>query len=395
MITKRIFIAALAASAFALAANAESMNRDEAVAQIIENNLRLKALAKEHQADATELKVAGRLNTQPEVEFEHMWGPESNRKWNIGVTQGFDWPGVYKRRAREADARIGAFEYLYKAEQRQVTLEARLTIDNATYVNKQLTLTDHIISNVNKVKEKVSTAYQHGQVTLLDIKKIDFELYSLNAKRAELQQQLDALKSQLSTLNGGDSLNVDLNAYMPQSLLSADEYSSLAVKNNPSVKAAMQNAEAARLASRTAAAERLPGFSLGYRHAYEENTHFNGFSVGISLPVFTNKAASKAADIRAIALSFEASETATAQKARINATYTDAARRGQSLREMSKVVLENNYPDLLLMAYNGGQINVITYLQELSFFESAQSEYLAAEYAYITDLTTLNTLTQE
>ena len=44
------------------------------------------------------------------------------------------------------------------------------------------------------------------------------------------------------------------------------------------------------------------------------------------------------------------------------------------------------------MAYNGGQINVITYLQEISYFESAQAEYLAAEYSYYTDLTTLNAL---
>lgn len=390
-----ITLTAAALALLAMPMSAQSLSREQAIEQIKEHNLRLKALAEQHKSEATALSVAGRFSSQPEVEFEHLWGPDSNRKWNVGVAQSFDWPGVYRRRAKEAKARIGAFEYLYQAEAREVALEAALTIDNAIYVHKQIELNERLIAGVTKIKDKVSEAYKHGQVTLLDVKKLDFELYTMTAKRAVLNQQMDVLKEQLAALNGGNDLDVDLTGYMPRPLLSLEQYLSLAVENNPSVKAAMQNAEAARLASRTASAERLPGFSLGYRHAYEEHTHFNGLAVGISIPVFTNKAAANAADIQARSLGFEASEAAAAAKSKVKAAYADATRRAGTLREMSKVVLDNTYPDLLLMAYNGGQINVITYLQELSYFESAQTELLAAEYAYVTNLTTLHSIAAE
>lgn len=394
---KAIILAGLAVLAFE-AANAETpaargtVGRDAAVTMILENNPRLKALAENQKAESTQLSVAGRFNNQPEVEFEHMWGKGGVTKWNAGVTQSFDWPGVYGRRREEAQARMGAFRYLYAAEARSIATEAMLLFDNAVYVQKQIALLDKLIANLKQLQEKVAVAHKGGQVTVLDVKKLDFEMYTYNARRNDLLQEQDRLAGELAALNGGKTIDADFSGFVPQALQPLDEYLRLARENNPTVKAAEQNAEAARMAARTADAERKPGFAVGYRHAYEEQIHFNGFSVSVSLPVFTNKAASLAAQTRVTALGFEAESVAGAEQAKVRATYADATRRAAALREMSKVTLDESYPRLVLMAYNGGQINVITYLQEISYFESAQAEYLAAEYSYYTDLTTLNAL---
>lgn len=381
----------LAAVCIVSIAISQEKTRTQAVTEILVNNLSLKALAHEHKAEAIELNAAGRLTSQPEVEYEHLFSG-GEKKWNIGVTQSFDWPDVYRRRKQEADKRIGAFTYLYAAEQRRVAREAMQLLDNAVYVHKQLRLSDLLIDNITTLKQKISTAYDHGQVTLLDVKKLDFELYTLTAKRADLEQESDNITAQLTALNGGTPLSVDIAEYAPQQLLAQADYKRIAVEDNPTVKASLAMADAQRLASRTAAAERLPGFSIGYRHAYEERTHFNGFAIGLSLPVFTTKSASVAADTRALAVEFDAGETIAALNARIDASYADVLRRGAALKEMAKVALDNKYPELLLMAYNGGQINVITYLQELGYFQSARSEYLTAEYNYVVSLTDLNAL---
>ena len=378
---KAIILAGLAVLAFE-AANAETpaakgtVGRDAAVTMILENNPRLKALAENQKAESTQLSVAGRFNNQPEVEFEHMWGKGGVTKWNAGVTQSFDWPGVYGRRREEAQARMGAFRYLYAAEARSIATEAMLLFDNAVYVQKQIALLDKLIANLKQLQEKVAVAHKGGQVTVLDVKKLDFEMYTYNARRNDLLQEQDRLAGELAALNGGKAIDADFSGFVPQALQPLDEYLRLARENNPTVKAA----------------ERKPGFAVGYRHAYEEQIHFNGFSVSVSLPVFTNKAASLAAQTRVTALGFEAESVAGAEQAKVRATYADARRRAAALREMSKVTLDESYPRLVLMAYNGGQINVITYLQEISYFESAQAEYLAAEYSYYTDLTTLNAL---
>ena len=152
---KAIILAGLAVLAFE-AANAEvpaakgTVGRDAAVTMILENNPRLKALAENQKAESTQLSVAGRFNNQPEVEFEHMWGKGGVTKWNAGVTQSFDWPGVYGRRREEAQARMGAFRYLYAAEARSIATEAMLLFDNAVYVQKQIALLDKLIANLKQ-----------------------------------------------------------------------------------------------------------------------------------------------------------------------------------------------------------------------------------------------------
>lgn len=389
---KIIISSALAILSLCSATAAGTVGRDGVVSMILENNQRLKALAENQKAESAQLSVAGRFNSRPEVEFEHMWGKGGVTKWNAGVTQSFDWPGVYQRRRAQAQAQMGAFGYLYAAEARSIATEALLLVDNAVYVQKQIDLLDKLIANLRQMQEKVSAAHKGGQMTVLDLKKLDFQMYSYQARRNDLLQEQDRLAGELAALNGGKSIDVDLSGFVPQSLQPLDEYLRLARDNNPTVKAAEQNAEVARLAASTAEAERMPGFAVGYRHAYEENIHFNGFSVSVSLPVFTNKAASAAALKQVTALGYEAESVVSSQQARVRATYADALRRAGGLKEMCKVTLDESYPRLVLMAYTGGQINVITYLQEMAYFQSVQEEYLAAEYNYYTELTTLNAL---
>lgn len=372
------------------AAHAGEMGREEVISEILQNNPRLKALEMSQKSQSTLLGNAARLTSQPEIEFEHLWGADDAKKWNIGLTQSFDWPGVYSKRGKEAEARIDAFRYLYAVEARGVALEVRLLLANAIYINKQLQLVAEISKNLSELKASVDMAYKRGQLTVLDVKKLDFEIYSVSARQGDLLEEQGKVMEQLEALNGGKPINADISAYMPEKLLGVDAYLAAAVENNPSVKAADSNAQAARIASRVAKAERLPGFSVGYRHAFEENTHFNGFSVSMTLPVFTNKAASVAADIEARSLDFEATAAAVSAQSKVRATYNDAVRRGNAMKEMSAVVLDDTYPGLLMMAYKGGQINVITYLQEINYFQNARTEYLAAEYSYIVDLNELN-----
>ena len=386
----KLIIIATELGAVSAASAGEMMTRDEVISEILQNNPRLKALDASQKSQSALLRNAARLSSQPEVEFEHMWGADDAKKWNIGVTQSFDWPGVYSKRGKEAEARIDAFRYLYAVEARGVALEVRLLMANAVYINKQLQLVSEISKNLSELKASVDMAYKRGQLTVLDVKKLDFEIYSVSARQGDLLEEQDKVLGQLEALNGGNPIDADVSAYALEKLLDIDAYLAAAVENNPSVKAADRNAQAARIASRAANAERLPGFSVGYRHAFEENTHFNGFSVSMTLPVFTNKNASVAADIEARALDFEATGAAVSAQSKVRSTYNDAVRRGDAMKEMSAVVLDDTYPSLLMMAYKGGQINVITYLQEINYFQNARTEYLAAEYSYIVDLNELN-----
>lgn len=382
-------IIAIVAAVLGLSASAQADSPADIVRQVIDNSPRLQSLRLSHQAETEALSRAGHFDRQPEAEFEHLWGPHGNR-WGAGVSQSFALPSVYRDRSRAAKAQITAFQYLYDSEVQELRREAQQLIAQGVYARRKRDLLNTLLDNIRQVDSLVKDGYSHGQLTVLDVKKLDYQYYSYETRRQEVIRELQTADGAIDALSGDRGVNCDFSDYPMMPLLSLDDYLDYATGNNPQVKALAQNAEASRYAAQSARSERLPEFSLGYRHAFEDNTHFNGLTVGLTLPVFTTSAQTKAATLQALSLDTQSLGAAAQAQAQARALYNSASDAMKHLQGIQRVSLDNEYPDLLLMAYRGGQINVITYLQELNYYLEARMDCLAAEYAAVQTLIDLN-----
>ena len=386
---KKAIIFAVAAFA-AATAGARTLSQAEAIDTIISNNSRLKALRANTEADyQSDLYEAKRLN-DPEVEFEHLWGPDDNKKWNIGVSQSFDWPGAYGKRIRTAESRRQAWTYRYAAEELSLRTSAKEAFAMGVYARRRLDLLQRVYENMDSLRNYITTGYRDGQLTILDVKKIQLELYGLRARIADVSQESMQAGAELAALNDGNALDADFGAYPAEPMYDLSRYLEYASSANPDVTAAEATAKSARLEADAVAASRMPGFTVGYRHAFEEEQHFNGFAIGVSLPVYSRSRAVKAAKLRATASGFDAAEASASARSAVTAAYSVAEKRRNALSELNDVTLDESYPRLLLMAYKGGQINVITYIQELNYYLSARETRLDAEYQLRLALITLN-----
>ena len=382
-----IFAAAVLATA---TAGARTLSQAEAIDTIIGNNSRLKALRANAEADyQSDLYEAKRLN-DPEVEFEHLWGPDDNKKWNIGVSQSFDWPGAYGKRIRTAESRRQAWTYRYAAEELSLRTSAKEAFAMGVYARRRLDLLQRVYENMDSLRNYITTGYRDGQLTILDVKKIQLELYGLRARIADVSQESMQAGAELAALNDGNAIDADFGAYPAEPMYDLSRYLEYASSANPDVTAAEATAKSARLEADAVAASRMPGFTVGYRHAFEEEQHFNGFAIGVSLPVYSRSRAVKAAKLRATASGFDAAEASASARSAVTAAYSVAEKRRNALSELNDVTLDESYPRLLLMAYKGGQINVITYIQELNYYLSAREARLDAEYQLRLALITLN-----
>lgn len=382
-----IFAAAVLATT---TAGARTLSQAEAIDTIIGNNTRLKALRANAEADyQSDLYEAKRLN-DPEVEFEHLWGPDDNKKWNIGVSQSFDWPGAYGKRIRTAESRRQAWTYRYAAEELSLRTSAKEAFAMGVYARRRLDLLQRVYENMDSLRNYITTGYRDGQLTILDVKKIQLELYGLRARIADVSQESMQAGAELAALNDGNALDADFGAYPAEPMYDLSRYLEYASSANPDVTAAEATVKSARLEADAVAASRMPGFTVGYRHAFEEEQHFNGFAIGVSLPVYSRSRAVKAAKLRATASGFDAAEASASARSAVTAAYSVAEKRRNALSELNDVTLDESYPRLLLMAYKGGQINVITYIQELNYYLSARETRLDAEYQLRLALITLN-----
>lgn len=382
---------ALAIAVFATAtAGARTLSQAEAIDTIISNNTRLKALRANIEADYQSDMYEARRLADPEVEFEHLWGVEGDKKWNIGVSQSFDWPGAYGKRTRAAESRRRAWAYRYDAEELSLRTSAKEAFAMGVYAAQRLELLERVYANMDSLRSYITSGYRDGQLTILDVKKIELELYSLRSRIADVSDESSLAQSELATLNNGIPLAADFAAYPAEPMYELAQYLEYARTNNPAVIAGNALAHSAELEADAVSASRMPGFTLAYRHAYEEMQHFNGFAVGVSLPVFSRSRAIKAATLRANASRFDAAQADASARSAVMSAFSTAEKRRSTLSELNDVTLDESYPRLLLMAYKGGQINVITYIQELNYYLNAREVRLDAEYRLRLALITLN-----
>jgi outer membrane protein TolC len=375
----------------AVCAQSQQLSQREALLEILQNNTELQSLAAQNKASALSLTDEASSLADPQIDFEHLWGKTSDdNRWNVGVSQSFDWPGVYAKRRAAAKAQGDAMAYLYDAQCLEIVQQAKAAMIDAVYANKRLAMLREVKENIDKLSSLVQEGYDKGELTVLDVKKLKLESFTITTQISEVEQEFTEAISVLFALNASKDMRIDLQNYMAEQFLSLDAYLDQVATNDPQVLAAKQSAEAAKLSAKAASASRLPGFSLGYRHAYEDGMHFNGFSVGVNLPLFSRRKAAQVATLEAQSASFDAISAATKVQTQMIALHRDVTRERKMLDELGTVTLDDTYPSLLMMAYKGGQINALNYLLELNYFIEARTNLLSTEHCMRLDLARLN-----
>ena len=129
---------------------------------------------------------------------------------------------------------------------------------------------------------------------------------------------------------------------------------------------------------------------MGYRHAFEESQHFNGLSVALRLPSFSQGKRRRAAALEAEALSMETSARLVEETAENSGLYSAAVALATGMERYRELSGDNSYLSLLAKAYDGGELTVIDYLNEVNLFTGARLNYLDLEYRYNQTLARLN-----
>lgn len=384
---RHIIILSLALASLPVSAQSDSFQ--SVISTILDNNPDLLSRRELITAQKAEAADNNSLDN-PEIEVSPLWGT-AGRKLEMSVSQAFDWPGAYAMRSKAADAGITAAELMAQSAAIDLRTDARLKLTELVYVRQQIDIQEQLQDNIHKMSLAIDSGYRSGIMTLLDKKKIDLEAYKISAAIAELHSRLDALTAQIQALCPAQTLDLSgITAYPPQQVLSADEYNRLVSTNDPLMSAYFYTAKSEELNARAASRSRMPGFSLGYRFVRELGDNFHGFSVSMSLPFFRGRNAKAAALARGNSARLTSSMLAAQRSAEISSSLANISTWQSQIRSYNSVFGDGAYLRLMKMAYDGGEINLLDYLNEVNYFSEATMAYLAALYAYNSTLATLN-----
>lgn len=389
---KRINLLVTAVAAVAMTAGAES----PIVEQILDGNLTLSALKVSNIADIEAQRAANTL-AGPEAEMEYMFGSGTENKWSVGVSQGFDWPGAYRARSKAIDAAERVGQLTYKARYQDIRYEARQLVVRYNFAMQRLELLEGMIGDLQSISEGLDTALDHGLVTILDVKKAKIELANLIIDRDKIIAEKQTIHGLMDELAGHVLMWPDDEKNIADGMLAEigplkdlGEYVKIATENDMNYQAALMSHEAKIADNAAMRASLAPSFSLGYRHAFEEGNHFNGFAFSIGLPswgIKSYKHAAKAAETASMLNTYALQKSLTA---RIFSDYRRAAELRSRIAVMRQNGLDGTYMSLLEQAYKGGELSTLDYLREQTYYRESRLATLDLEEEYAMLLTSLN-----
>lgn len=389
---KKILCLALTGVALTVSA-ADNVEFNRIAQQIALNSLAVKASRLSAQNEAMQLKSENNL-ADPEVEFGYLWGVgATDNKWNISVSQSFDWPGVYAARRKAIAAGSKAIEESSRASQLSAVLEAKLAMIDAVNAYKVLQLCREMNDTICRMYDATKVGVENGEVSILDLNKMEIERVNSHRELGNALRAYEDCASALRTLNGGNEcgdLLAMLTAYPDEMLESEESYLAKALADDPQVNALRMRSKSDSFMADAVKRMNMPGFSVGYTYEHEVPDRWHGITVGLTLPFFSNRHKAKAARLQWEASGIETQSLVSSISSSIVTDCRKAALLQQEIATLKPVVQNEDNYRLLFKALKGGQISLIEYLQEAHYFLQAYKDFLETEYLYALTLARLN-----
>lgn len=343
--------------------------------------------AKTNEAEILNQRAENQLEA-PEVEFAHLWGTntEVGDKWELSVTQSFDWPGVYVARRKAIAANEIALQRSRETAMRDLRAEIRELLIDIVNNHKNINLETHLAESMDSLEHRYRIASEAGDETKLDYNKSVIERIAVHRSLHQLEAERELLMASLSSLAGGADAYSILDGFdyeYPAVNLAAIPTTRQAIAElDPRVAELKLRIEALKATESAERRSLLPGFSLGYVHETELGGGFNGFSVGMSLPFLYGNKKVKSSRLEAESLEMEATTMVTQREASIKGDMNRLKALHTIIKEYAPVVDTDSNTLLLKKALDARQITFLTYIEELNYFIAAQRDYLETLYEY-------------
>lgn len=383
----------VAAAAMSVLLHAQG-GMNEVLASIEENNTTLKALREMAGAQKLENR-ADLLPADPEVGFNYLWGSPSaigNRR-DISVNQSFDIATLSGAKGKVTAKKNELLDWQYRADRMNLLLEAKQYCIDLIYYNALLKELHTRMDNARSIEAAQKRRLDDGDISLPEYNSARLNAASVGAEVARAAAEREAVAAQLARLNGG--LPVKLAATEYEAVLLPTDFSEwcrAAEAKNPVLAYVGGDVE---LSHRQLAVSRqmgLPSFSAGYMSEKTSGEHFRGLTLGVSVPLWSNRNRMKQAraEIRAAEL-----RRADARQ-QFYGNLETLFRRTQGLRAAADVyrasLLDADNTALLKTALEAGEISVVEYFTQLAVYYEVVDRALDTEREYQKSLAELSAM---
>ncbi|MCD7970364.1 MAG: TolC family protein [Alistipes sp.] len=368
---KKLFSAAVGLAAFSYIASAQPGWQEQAygiVRQVEVNNPELEARRKLRDALGVDARLDNNLY-DPQVEYVHLWGRPSaaGPTSELTVSQAFDFPTVYARRAKLAELRAATYGYEYETYRQQLLFEAHSLCINIVALQARAEVLAQAMEDAGALADAIRVKFEQGGANSLEVEKTRFEYISA-ANACKLNEiELSEARTRLSALNGDQPVEPVEGGGLdtPPLLRPYEELAAIYEEMAPELLTALSELEAARQDIRVSRSKSLPGFAVGYRRDTGPGEKFNGVVAGVSIPIFSNRHNVRRAQAEAAWAEAEVRRVRSDMRVWLSGLYARADLLGDYTASLSELQDHGHTLAMLRRAIETGHISVTDYYSQL------------------------------
>lgn len=355
---------------------------ESCMAQIAQNNTTLKALHRQMQASV--LANGSNLSlTDPEAEVAYLVGTPKGvpNRSNVSLTQSLDWDVLLGRRRALAKANNQVAYNDYRLAVQQVLTEADEQFTSLVYYNKLCGELSQRQTLAEEIERLYQQKFERGDINQLEVNKVRLNASVCRADWARANNERQQILANLQRLNGGHAVAFTDTVYplAGKALPPLVDFQS-ALAGSLAVQTAQAAVAQSEAEIRVAKAEGLPALTVGFQGEYIKQNNYSGLSLGFTVPIWGNsrkKIRKAEAELAANRLTVD--DVIYQERAQVAKLYASAQQLQQAANALQKDMQLMNNDQLLRRSLELGQISLLDYLLELSFYYTARTSQLEAE----------------
>ncbi|MDR2912352.1 MAG: TolC family protein [Alistipes sp.] len=368
-----------------LALPAAAQNMESVLRQIEQNNTTLRAMGDGAEADRAGLRTGIAL-PDPEVEVARLWGTPATigNRTDVAVSQGFDIATVTGMKARQARRRGELLDLGVAAGRIEILLEAKLLCVELIHRNRLARELELRLQHALIISLGYERGLANGTANMLEVGKATLNTRTVEGEIARNDVERNALMAELRRLNGGVEVALD-DLDFPVAALPADfeEWFAAAAERSPAMKYARREAEVERRQVTLARTELLPALSVGYMRERTLGQHYQGVTVGGSIPLWAGAGRVKQARAAQAASEARARDARVQMYEQLRGLYARAAGLRQTAYGLADAAdvgsAGGSNAALLKRALDVGEISLLEYVLEMGLWYDARVRALEAE----------------
>ena len=343
----------------------QAQSIDHVLQSIEQNNKELQSAMQLTKAQKMENRTANNL-PDPTVSYSSFYknGAGPGHGTEFVASQGFDFPTQYITRKNQADLANEALSKEQLAVRRDILLKAKNLCLDLILLNQEKALMDIRKQNADELEALYAKRLEAGDANILEVNKIKMERMNVQTEVAQNHASHRTALQSLLAMNGNLPLEFAETNY-PQ-VKEINDFHILrdeVIASDLDLQAMSYATKAAEKQVSVNKQDWLPKLEAGFRRNTDTEMSMNGFVVGGSIPLFSNRKKVQIAKAQAISAQLMQDDARLQVENNLMALFNEMQQLKEAMNAYDMPLLYKSL-DLLKQALKEGQISLIEYFVE-------------------------------